>query len=114
MVDSHTKGNGTSFGSVCHSIVADPEKTKPWLTEDDFCDSLFMTHSKLENPDSRIKEIFCLCILESWDLELGKRLKDIRIRIRIRNPGSTDKESGIQYLESRAQDCLGFLYMGRL
>ena len=73
-----------------------------------------MTHSKLENPDSRIKEIFCLCILESWDLELGKRLKDIRIRIRIRNPGSTDKESGIQYLESRAQDCLGFLYMRRL
>lgn len=114
MVDSHTKGNGTSFGKVCHSIVADSEKTKPWLTEDDFCDSLSMTHSMLENPDSRIKEIFCLCILESWDLELGKRLKDIRIRITIRNPGSTDKESGIQYLESRAQDCLGFLYMGRL
>ena len=79
MVDSHTKGNGTSFGRVCHSIVADSEKTKPRLTEDDFCDSLFITHSVLENPDSGIKEIFCLCVPESRDLELGKRLKDTGI-----------------------------------
>ena len=39
--------------------------------------------------------------------------------IGIQNPSSTDKESKIQYLESgihgmesRIQDCLGFLYMG--
>ena len=27
------------------------------------------------------------------------------------NPRSTDKESGIQYLECGIQDCLGFSYM---
>ena len=39
--------------------------------------------------------------------------------IGIRNPSSTNKESKIQYqesgihgVESRIQDCLGFLYMG--
>ena len=89
MVDSHTKGNGTSFGRVCHGIVADSEKTKPRLTEDDFCDSLFITHSMLENPDSGIKEIFCLCVPESRDLELGKRLKDTGI-------SKKQLESGIQ------------------
>ena len=32
----------------------------------------------------------------------------------IRNPNSTDKESEIQYLESRIQDCLELPYMGLL
>lgn len=31
----------------------------------------------------------------------------------VRNPRSTDKESRIQYLKSRIQGCLGFLYMDR-
>ena len=45
----------------------------------------------------------------------------ISLKIGIWNPSSTDKENGIQYLEtgihgveSRIQDCLGFPYMGRL
>ena len=45
----------------------------------------------------------------------------ILLRIGIQNPSSSDKESGIQYLESgihgvesRIQDCLRFLYVGRI
>jgi len=57
---------------------------------------------------------------ESWTLESGIQLKEsgIPLTIEIRNPSSTDKESGIQYfeseiqgVESRIQDCLGFPYM---
>ena len=57
---------------------------------------------------------FCLWNQESWALEFGIQFKEsgILLTIGIRNPSSTDKESGIQYLESRIQDCLGFLYKG--
>ena len=60
--------------------------------------------------------------LEPWVLECGIQLKESRIllTIGIWDPGSTDKESRIQYLESgihgvesRIQDGLGFLYMWR-
>ena len=45
---------------------------------------------------------FCLWNLESWVLEFGIHLKEsgIPLTIGIQNPSSTDKESGIQYLES--------------
>ena len=59
-----------------------------------------------------------------WYLTLGFRNSAPRIRnpavIKIRNPSSTDKESGIQYVESRIhsvesriKDFLGLPYMGR-
>ena len=61
---------------------------------------------------------------ESWALEPGKQLKESGIpqAIGILNPSSTEKdlesgnwnpESRIHDVESRIQDCLGFLYMGR-
>ena len=71
------------------------------------------------NPESGD---FCLWNKESWALECGIQLKESRIllTIGIWDPGSTDKESRIQYLESgihgvesRIQDGLGFLYMWR-
>ena len=44
--------------------------------------------------------------LESWFLESGIQLKEswIPLTIGIRNPSSTNKESGIQYLESEIQN----------
>ena len=57
-----------------------------------------------------------------WNPEHTWELKEsgIPITIKIRNPNSTDKETGFQYLESkihgvesRIQNCLGFLSMGR-
>ena len=57
-----------------------------------------------------------------WNPEHTWELKEsgIPITIKIRNPSSTDKETGFQYLESkihgvesRIQNCLGFLSMGR-
>ena len=61
---------------------------------------------------------FCLWNPESW--EFSSRKSGIQLMIGILNPSSTDKESRIQYLqsriygvESRIQDCLGFLYMGQ-
>ena len=60
---------------------------------------------------------FCLWNPESW--KFSSRKSGIQPMIGIWNPSSTDKESKIQYLESgihgvesRIQDCLGFLYMG--
>ena len=81
-------------------------------------------------PESWIQEIFasrilnpgkfCLCNPELWTLKSRKRLKDskVQVPIGIRDPSFTDKESGIQYLESGIhseesviQDCLGFPYI---
>ena len=47
---------------------------------------------------------------ESWALESGIQLKEcgILLTIGIQDTSSTDKESEIQNLESRIQDCLGF------
>ena len=43
-------------------------------------------------------------------LESGIQLKEtgIPLTIEMRNPSSTDNESGMQYLESPRLDCLGF------
>ena len=43
-------------------------------------------------------------------LESGIQLKEtgIPLTIEMRNPSSTDKESGMQYLESPRLNCLGF------
>ena len=70
--------------------------------------------------ESGIREIFDV---ESGLMRFGIRnLKEseIPLTIRIRNPSSTDMNSGIQYLESgipgvesRMQDCPGFHYIGR-
>ena len=58
--------------------------------------------------------------LQIFVLEFAIKLKKSGIALTIgnRNPNSTDKESGIHYLESgihsvesRTQDCLGFPYM---
>ena len=65
---------------------------------------------------------FCLWNPESWALESRLQFKEfgIPLTIGIRNPSSTDKESGIQYLESeihvvesRIHDFLGFPCMGK-
>ena len=47
-------------------------------------------------------------------VESGIQLKESRIplKVGIRNPSSTDKQSGIHAVESRIQDCLGLPYMG--
>ena len=65
---------------------------------------------RIRNPEN-----FCLWNPEYWALEYG-----IQLMQGIRNPSSTDKNSGIQYLESRIhgvesriQECLGFPYIGR-
>ena len=53
---------------------------------------------------------------ESLTLESGIQLNEsgIPLTITIQNPSTTDKESGIQYLDSAFQDCLViFPYMGR-
>ena len=50
------------------------------------------------------------CALESW-IELKE--SGIPLTIGIQNPSSTDKKSGIESVESRIQDCLGFRYMGQ-
>ena len=64
---------------------------------------------------------FCLWNPGSWALESGIQFKEsgILLTIGIQNPSSTDKDSRIQYLESgiqdvesRIQDCLGFPYKG--
>ena len=63
--------------------------------------------------------------LEPWALESGMQPKEpgIPLRIETWNPSSTDKGSGIQYLESGIhslesspihQDCLGLAYMGQI
>ena len=53
----------------------------------------------------------------SWNLESGALESGIPLTIGIRNPSFTEKESGIQFLESgihgvesRIQDCPGFPY----
>ena len=60
---------------------------------------------------------------ESWAWEYKLQLKEsgIPLKFGVRNPSFTDKESGIQFmesrihsLESRIHDCLGFSYMGWL
>ena len=52
---------------------------------------------------------------EFWALQSGIQLKEsgIPLKIAIRNPSSTDKESGIHGVESRIQDFLTFRYIGR-
>jgi len=70
-----------------------------------------------------IREIPELCNRESWVTESGTQLKEsgIPLTIGIRNTfSSTNKEPGIQFLESgihddesRIQDCLGFPCMER-
>ena len=71
--------------------------------------------SRILNPGK-----FCLCNPELWTLKSRQRLKDskVPVTIGIRDPSFTDKESGIQYLESGIhneesviQDCLGFPYI---
>ena len=53
--------------------------------------------------------------LKSWDLKSGTLLKEFGtpLKMEIRNPSSTDTESGIQGVDSRIQDCLVFPYMER-
>ena len=57
---------------------------------------------------------------ESWALDSSIQLKEFLLVIAIQNPSSTDKESGIQFLESRAttdstiQDRPGLPYMRQL
>ena len=72
---------------------------------------------RLQNPGNS-----CFWNQKSWNLKSVIQLKESRIllAIGIWNPGSTDKESVIHYLESgirnvesRIQDCLGFPYKGR-
>ena len=73
--------------------------------------------------ETGIREVF---LVDSGNLGFGIRntleLKESGIpsTIKIRNPSSTDKETGFQYLESKIngveskiQKCLGFLSMGR-
>ena len=90
--------------------------------------------SKKRIPDSVIREffylrnsqstIFCLRNPESWTLTIemlnSAQESGNPLQIGIRNPRSSDKESGIQYLESRIhgvesriQDFLGFPFIGR-
>ena len=87
-------------------VYFQPEKTLP--------SSLVM------NADSGIREIFLLWNPQFWALQCRIQLKEYLIAptIGICNPSFTDKESGIQYLESRVhgwksriQDCLGFPYI---
>ena len=90
--------------------------------------------SKKRIPDSVIREFFylrnlesrivCLRNPESWTLKIeilnSAQESGNPLQIGIRNPRSSDKESGIQYLksrihgvESRIQDFLGFPFIGR-
>ena len=90
--------------------------------------------SKKRIPDSVIRELFylrnsesrsfCLRNPESWTLKIeilnSAQESGNPLQIGIRNPRSNDKESGIQYLESRIhgvesriQDFLGFPFIGR-
>ena len=90
--------------------------------------------SKKRIPDSVIRgffylrnsefRIFCLRNPESWTLKIeilnSAQESGNPLQIGIRNPRSSDKESGIQYLESRIhgvesriQDFLGFPFIGR-
>ena len=90
--------------------------------------------SKKRIPDSVIREffylrhsesrIFCLRNPESWTLKIeilnSAQESGNPLQIGIRNPRLSDKESGIQYLESRIhglesriQDFLGFPFIGR-
>ena len=54
------------------------------------------------------------CKFRTSASESGIQLKEsgILLTIGIWNPNSTDKESEIQHLESRIQDCLRLPYMG--
>ena len=64
---------------------------------------------------------FCLWNMESWALECGIQLNESGILLRIgiqskvplENTGIKCLESGINGVESRIQDCLGFPYMRR-
>ena len=80
-------------------------------------ESTHVMESWIQNPEN-----FGSLNLESWALESGIQHKEsgILLTIRIRNPKSIDRESVIQYfesgihpVESRIQDYLGLLYMGR-
>ena len=55
---------------------------------------------------------FCSWNPESWALESRIQLHEsgiiLTIGLQLRNPSSTDKESGIQGVESRLQCVLGF------
>ena len=77
--------------------------------------------SLLVEPNTRIREI---ALVEFEILGFGIRIQlkesGIPLRIGIQSPNFTDKESGIQFLESgihdvesRIQDCPGFPHMGR-
>ena len=70
--------------------------------------NLFMDshHAIFLLVESRIRQIFANGI--------RNKVQGIRIplTIGIRNPRSTDKNSGIHGVESRIQDCLGLSYMG--
>ena len=72
-------------------------------------------------PNFGIREISACGIWNPDFLESVIQLKDegIPLAMPIQNPSSTDKQSGIQYLEprihvveSRIPDCRGFPYMG--
>ena len=64
-----------------------------------FNDSPQIRESGFWNPESMK---FCLWNPKSWALESGIQLKGsgIPLTIGIQNPSATDKEPGIQYLES--------------
>ena len=69
----------------------------------------------LQNPGN-----ICLWIPESRALECVIQIMGISLLIGIRYPSFNDEESGIHHLESgiqgvesRIQDCLGFPYLGR-
>ena len=85
-----------------------------------FQPEITLPSSHVTNADSGIREIFLLWNPQFWALQRRIQLKEYLIAptIGICNPSFTDKESGIQYLESRVhdwksriQDCLGFPYI---
>ena len=71
----------------------------------------------IQVPESEVWNAgrFCLWNLEPWALESSVQIKvsGIPLMTGLGNPSLTDKESRIQYQESRIQDGLEFLYMGR-
>ena len=59
---------------------------------------------------------FCLCNQEPWVLETGSKLKEsgIPLTIRIRNPGSFDKDPESSTLDQESKTVLDFLTWGAL
>ena len=108
--------NETTKRSSSH--VRGKLKKKPWS----FC---AVSSPNVRQSGFRIRRNLCLWNLEPWALESGMQPKEpgIPLRIETWNPSSTDKGSGIQYLESGIhslesspihQDCLGLAYMGQI